>query len=168
MNDDSVATGLQRYLSENGFTTAGYTEPTVELSAGPLTFRFPNGPARQAAIPLHDLHHVATGYGTDLAGEAEIGMWELRAGCNNTFLKLINGAAVLGGLVIAPLRVWRAFRAARGARSLYVCGVPLAALNAMTVPQLRALVQVPGPGIAVLAERHLHGRAPKPSEAAGP
>ncbi len=28
-------------------------------------------------IPFNDLHHVATGYGTDVLGEAEIGAWEL-------------------------------------------------------------------------------------------
>ncbi len=160
MNDDTVAVGLQRYLAENGFSTAGYTEPTVELSAGPFTFRMPNGPARQRAIPLHDLHHVATGYGTDLAGEAEIGVWELRAGCNNLFLNLINGGAAFAGIFIAPLRVWRAFRNARGARSLYVCDVPLPQLTAMTVAQLRALVHVPDAGVAVPAERHLHAKAP--------
>lgn len=160
MNEPTVATELQRYLDENGFTVAGYTEPTVALSAGPFTFRIPNGPTRQRAIPLHDLHHLATGYGTDLAGEAEIGAWELRAGCNNAFLKFINGAAVLMGLVIAPLRVWRAFRAARGARSLYVCNVPLAALRQMTIAELRTLVAVPQAGVASAAERQLHARAP--------
>jgi hypothetical protein len=163
MNDDSVASGLEQYLAENGFTVGGYTEPFVELSAGPLTFKIPNGPARQRAIPLHDLHHVATGYGTDLTGEAEIGAWELRAGCNNTFLKLINAGAVLAGLFIAPIRVWRAFRAARGARSLYVCDVPLPELRAMTVAQLRQLVGVPTNGVADRALRHLHARAPAAS-----
>ena len=161
MNDDSVTQGLQRYLDENGFSVSGYTEPTVELSAGPLRIKIPNGPARQRAIPLHDLHHVATGYGTDLAGEAEIGIWELRAGCNNAFLKLINSAAVMGGLLIAPRRVWRAFRAARGARSLYLCDVTLAQLHAIKVSELRAMVRVPATGVAVAAERHLHAEAPK-------
>lgn len=39
MNDVSVAARLQQYLSENGFTTGGYIEPTVELSAGPFWWR---------------------------------------------------------------------------------------------------------------------------------
>ena len=67
---------------------------------------------------------------------------------------------MLVGLVIAPLRVWRAFRAARGARSLYVCDVPLATLHPMTIAQLRTLVAVPQAGVASKAERQLHARAP--------
>ena len=34
-------------------------------------------------LPWHDLHHVATGYGTGLIGEAEISAYELRAGCGS-------------------------------------------------------------------------------------
>ena len=44
---------------------------------------FPNTDSRKRAVPLHDLHHILTGYKTDWMGEAEIGAWELRAGCNS-------------------------------------------------------------------------------------
>jgi ubiquinone biosynthesis protein Coq4 len=27
---------------------------------------------------LHDLHHVATGFGTDMIGEGEVSVWETR------------------------------------------------------------------------------------------
>ncbi|HEU4538153.1 MAG TPA: hypothetical protein VFS00_28725, partial [Polyangiaceae bacterium] len=50
-----VEQGLDAYLRTNGFTTAGYAEPTAELSAGPFTFRVPNPPARQRAIAQHDV-----------------------------------------------------------------------------------------------------------------
>jgi hypothetical protein len=158
--DLNVSTAVQQYLDENGFTVEEYTRPYVDIGFGPYTLKLRNGPARQRAIPLHDMHHVATGYGTDLAGEAEVGMWELRAGCNNAFLWLINLAAVTIGAVIAPWRVLRAFRRARGARSLYVSGRSPEELAALTVGELRRLVGVPENGVAEPAERRLHGRAP--------
>jgi hypothetical protein len=40
----------------------------------------PNVKSRQRALPLHDLHHLVTGYDTSWRGEAEIAAWELAAG----------------------------------------------------------------------------------------
>lgn len=158
--DDTMRDGLTRYLDENGFSTEEYTAPTVTITVGPIPIRFPNSPARQRAIPLHDLHHVLTGYGTDLVGEAEIGVWELRAGCNTAFLWLINLTAVALGLVLAPHRMWRAWRAARGARSLYLSGQPAAALLDLPIVELRRAQGVPDEGVADPRVRRLHGKAP--------
>ncbi|MBK7862668.1 MAG: hypothetical protein IPJ65_29480 [Archangiaceae bacterium] len=149
----NVATAVQQYLDENGFTVDEYTRPWVELTIGPMKLRMRNGAARQRAIPLHDMHHVATGYGTDLLGEAEIGAWELRAGCNNAFLVGINLTAAVLGAVLSPRRVWRAWRAARGARSLYVSGRSREALAAMSVAELRTLTGVPEGGVAAATGR---------------
>lgn len=160
MTSDNVATAVQQYLDENGFTVEEYTKPYVELDVGPFHLKMKNGPARQRAIPLHDMHHVATGYGTDLTGEAEVGMWELRAGCDNVFLVGINLAAVIIGLIISPLRMLRAFRRARGARSLYVSGLGREQLAAMSVAELRSRCAIPVGGVADPAERRLHAGAP--------
>jgi hypothetical protein len=168
--EDIMRDGLDRYLDENGFSIEEYTAPTVTISIGPIPIRFPNSPARQRAIPLHDLHHVLTGYGTDLAGEAEIGMWELRAGCTTPFLWLINLMAVGLGLVIAPRRLWRAWRAAKGARSLYLDGQPAAAYLSRSIDEVRRAHGVPAEGVADPRARRLHGKAPRrepaPSNAA--
>src|SRR5688500_9797161 len=116
----SVREGRDAYLDDNGFSMDGYTAPTFTLPILGRPMTFPNPPTRQRAIARHDLHHALTGYGTDYAGEAEIGLWELRAGCNTLFLWLINLAAVALGLFIAPRRLLRAWRDAAGARSLYL------------------------------------------------
>ena len=108
----------------------------------------------QAAIPFHDLHHVATGYGTDFVGEAEVGMWELRAGCETAVVYFLNGMAVLIGLSLSPRRMLAAYRAAKGAQSLYRAPVPVEKLLAMRVGELRAHLGVPDKGIGV--ERRLH------------
>jgi len=77
---ERVFEARQRYFADNGFSDAGYSDRWVKLSIGPLPFVMPNLPSRRRAIPLHDLHHVATGYDTTVRGEAEISAWELGAG----------------------------------------------------------------------------------------
>ncbi len=146
--DERVRGARDRYLELNGFTTESYTAPTFTLKFLGVRLSLPNTKARQRAIPLHDLHHVATGYGTDFTGEAEIGAWELRAGCTSLITYYLNGMAVLIGLAIAPRRVLRAFSAARGHRTLYRQQAQLDELLVLTVGELRARVGVPREGQA--------------------
>lgn len=79
----SMTVGAARdvYFRDNGFSAAGYTDRWAKVKLGRLPVVFPNIAARRAALPLHDLHHVATGYATTFTGEAEIGAWEIGAGC---------------------------------------------------------------------------------------
>lgn len=146
---DTVGDAVNRYMEKNGFSRAEYKAPSVPIKVGPFTFQLPNGPSRQRAIAQHDTHHVITGYGTDLVGEAEVGAWELRGGCTNAFLWAINLAAVAGGLILAPRRVLRAFRRARGAKTLYALGLSASEVEAMPVEELRRRAGVTsdlGPG----------------------
>jgi hypothetical protein len=147
----SVREGRDAYLAENGFDMAAYTAPTFELPILGRQVSFPNRPSRQRAIARHDLHHAITGYGTDYAGEAEIGIWELRAGCNTAFLWFINLTAVALGLVIAPHRVWRAWRAAKGQRSLYLDERSLDELLDLPLGELRSQLGVRRDGVVVRA-----------------
>jgi hypothetical protein len=81
---------------------------------------FPNTDARRRAVRLHDLHHLATGYETSLVGEAEIGAWELAGGCKRyPAAWVLNIAAVLLGLLVAPRCTWRAFLRGRHSETLY-------------------------------------------------
>jgi hypothetical protein len=145
-SDLTLRTARELYLAANGFSMEEYTKPTFVLPVFGRKVHFPNPPARQRAIARHDLHHLLTGYGTDYPGEAEIGAWELRAGCNTGFLWFINIMAVLGGLVRAPLRTWRAFRAARGQRSLYLDGRELDALLDLPIAEVRRQLGIPTGG----------------------
>jgi hypothetical protein len=52
----------------------------VRADIGPIPFAFPNSEGRRRVLLAHDLHHVLTGYGTDLVGEGEVGAWELGSG----------------------------------------------------------------------------------------
>lgn len=130
------------HLIANGFHIRDYGAPTFALGILGLHLKLPSTKARQRAIPLHDLHHVLTGFGTNWIGEAEIGAWELRAGCNSFITYFLNGSGVIIGLFISPRRVWRAWRAAKGQRTLYRDPVPYERLLRMTVGELRTRVGI--------------------------
>ena len=98
----------------------GYDRRWVTLRAGPIPLAFPNLPARVRAVRLHDLHHVATGYPPRWRGEAEIGAWELAAGCGRyPAAWLLNFAAFTIGLILWPRRLFRAFVRGRSCTTLY-------------------------------------------------
>ena len=137
--------------------------PTVRLKFFGRYFDFPNSPNRQWAIPLHDLHHLATGYGTDFIGEAEVGLWELRAGCETPIVYALNGAAVVIGLFLSPRRMLAAYRAAKGARTLYRAPLPMEEVLSMRVGDLRAHLAIPEGGLC--GERRLHEDAQRNREA---
>lgn len=118
-----VGDARAQYFAMNGFSDAGYSDDWVTIKLGPLPFVFPNTATRRRAIPLHDLHHVATGYATTFRGEAEIGAWEIAAGCSDHRAAWVLNASAFGyGLVLAPRRVYRAFVRGRHSRSLYRTG----------------------------------------------
>ena len=98
----------------------GYSARFIRFRIGIFSFVLPNSPARKKAVPLHDLHHLATGYDTSWTGEAEIAAWELASGCYSYLAAwLLNLLAFPLGLIIAPVRTWRAFQRGRSSGSLY-------------------------------------------------
>ena len=164
----SVLESRDAYLAENEFTTVGYEAQWVVVSLFGVSFRTPSPERRRRALKFHDLHHVVTGFGTDLAGEAEISAWELRRGLSG--LGLFVGSIVLSvallGLFVAPRRTLRAWHAARtngplGSRgSLFQTERDYESLLRMTVGELRRDLAVPESGMAS-GPRDLHARAPK-------
>lgn len=114
--------GRTQYFSDNGFGEDGYDDRWVKLKAGPLPLPiyFPNTEARVRAVKLHDLHHVLTGYETTWMGEAEIGAWEIAAGCGHHYAAWLLNLQALGiGLFLRPRKLFAAFRRGRACRSLY-------------------------------------------------
>ena len=117
----TVRDALAIYFSENKFDASSYTSPTFPLKLLGRILTLPNPPPRQKGIKVHDLHHIATGYATDMGGEAEIGAFELGAGFGSyPAAAFFNTTAFLMGLLFFPLRTLKAY--ARGVateRSLY-------------------------------------------------
>lgn len=155
-----VVRGRDAYLAENGFTVEEYASKWTKASFFAIDFAVPNTPKHRWAIMLHDLHHVATGFGTDLAGEAEISAWEVRGGLRGLglYVGTIVVSGVLMGMMVAPRRTLRAWKLARSARSLWTQDAKYEELLAMSISELRAYVGVAANGIA--EARGLHKNAP--------
>lgn len=121
MSDDTLRTARDRYFDENGFgRDGGYGDAWVDFHLGPIAAPFPNTAARVRAVRYHDLHHVLSGYRTDITGEAEISAWELATGCARmpaAFLLNLGGMTL--GLGLAPRRTYRAFARGRRTANLY-------------------------------------------------
>ena len=111
----------ETYFRHSGLgPDGGYSTAWVRFGIGPLRVPIPNTSARRAALPFHDLHHIATGYTTSWTGEGEIAAWELAAGCGAySAAWLLNLVAFPIGFVLAPGRVWLAFLRGRGSHTLY-------------------------------------------------
>lgn len=130
------------FLARYSLSMEGYTAPDFPVHLGPLVLRFPN----PGLLRFHDLHHVATGYPATVLGEAQISAFELRAGCRSFLVHCLCLGAVALGLVRRPRLMWRAWRLARGARTLYYTRLSYETLLGMSVPELRAHLGIPPEG----------------------
>ncbi|MBA3394788.1 MAG: hypothetical protein H0T89_19230 [Deltaproteobacteria bacterium] len=138
-----VAEAREQYFVANKFSDASYRDRWVKFKVGPIPIAFLNTPSRKLAIPLHDLHHVATEYDTTLVGEAEIGAWEIAGGCGRYWAAwYLNATTFAAGLVIAPRRTYRAFIRGRHSRPLYWTGWS-DDLVSLTVGELRTRIALP-------------------------
>ncbi len=160
----TVRRARDAYLEENGFTVASYADKWTDATVFGIPIKVPNTPRHAWAIMLHDLHHVATGYGTDMRGEGEISIWEARRGLKplGLYVASIIVFGSLGGMLMAPRRAFAAWRAAGVRTPLLFAGgdtdADYEALLALTVGELRTLLGVPDEGL--VTSRALHARAP--------
>ena len=161
----TVRRARDAYLAENGFTVAAYDDASTEATVFGIPLKVPNTPRHRWAIMLHDLHHVATGYGTDMIGEGEISVWESRRGLAalGLYVAAIVAIGSLGGALLAPRRALAAWRASGlGRTSLFASGGAEEDYQAMldlTVGELRERLGIPEGGL--VTRRALHARAPK-------
>ena len=109
------------YFELNAFgPDGGYSEAWVKFKLGGVPVAFPNSSSRVRAVRIHDLHHVLTGYDTNLAGEVEISTFEVGAGCADYAAAwFLNLSAMFVGLFTNPARMFAAFLRGRRCRSLY-------------------------------------------------
>jgi hypothetical protein len=143
----TVREARDRFLGRNGFRLEDYSAPTYALRIWRLHLRLPNTKAHRWATPLHDMHHILTGYGTDWIGEAELAAWELRAGCKTLDVYCLDLAGVIIGLFMSPAGIWRAFIKAKGQRTLYRDSMLRESALQMTVGEVRARLGIPPGGV---------------------
>ncbi|MFV8750650.1 hypothetical protein ACNOYE_08860 [Nannocystaceae bacterium ST9] len=111
-----------RYFEANGFgDDGGYSDKWVKIVLfGKLPVHIPNTPGRVRAVRYHDLHHVVTGYSTDMHGEAQISAWELASNCKREYAAwLLNAGGLLYGLITTPGDMFRAWVRGRHSENLY-------------------------------------------------
>ena len=154
----NVRNARDTYLAENGFTVEEYDAKWTGASVFGIPIWVPNTRAHRRGIMLHDLHHVATGYGTDMSrrgGDLRVGD---RGGLRGLGIYVgsivMMGAAM--GLLLAPRRTFAAYR--KGRKNLFR-ERDYDALIGITVGELRARLGVPDRGLADGPQR-LHTRAP--------
>jgi hypothetical protein len=148
----TVADARERYFAAAGLAS-GYDDRWVRVRLGKRSLPlFPNTRARVAAVRIHDLHHLATGYDTTWTGEGEISAFELPSGCGPYLAAWVLNLGAFGiGCLIAPRRLLAAFVRGRQSRNLYGEGFDPMRL-AQTVGALRrelGLDRAPQPASAV-------------------
>ncbi len=118
---DTLAHARDDYFRANDFgPNGGYDDAWVDFKLGPIPMPFPNTPSRKRAVRFHDLHHALTGYATDVRGEFEISAWEIASGCaDHVAAWQLNLSGMVGGVLVAPRRTWRAWLRGRHSRNLY-------------------------------------------------
>ena len=118
----TVRDARRRFFAASGFAPdGGYDDAWADAELGPFAYRVPNLPARAAALRVHDLHHLVTGYPTDWRGEAQISAWELGSGFGRyPYAWIIAIFGLLTGVLAMPAETLRAFvRGRRSRRNLY-------------------------------------------------
>jgi hypothetical protein len=121
MNELTLGAARATYWDVNGFgPDGGDSLEWVPLKMWKLTVEIPNTEGRRKAVRIHDLHHVLTGYDTTWTGESEIAAWELASGClRSPAATVLNLGGIAIGIVIAPIRVARAWARGRQSGNLY-------------------------------------------------
>src|SRR5258706_2242160 len=117
---------LTSFYKRSGFgEVVGARSLTVPVYTGCMLVPLPNIETRRRFLKYHDLHHLVTGYSIGRIGEAEVSAWELGTGSAfvSPMLGVMNLIALSTGLVLEPLRMWRAFRRGCASRNLYPAGI---------------------------------------------
>jgi len=116
-----LAVARARYYDANHFgPDGGDALAWVPIKLGRITVKIPNTEGRRRAVRFHDLHHIVTGYQTDVPGESEIAAWELASGCTRwPAATVLNLAGLAFGILVWPKRCARAWALGRHTKNLY-------------------------------------------------
>ncbi|MBS2022581.1 MAG: hypothetical protein JST92_09235 [Deltaproteobacteria bacterium] len=142
---ETLREARREYFIRNRFgDDGGYASKWAEFALGPIPIPFPNTRERVRALRFHDLHHVLTGYGTDVAGESQISAWELGSHCRDMAAAWVLNLGGLGlGLAVAPRVCWRAFVRGQSSQNLYTRPFDDALLDTPVEEARRALGLAP-------------------------
>src|ERR1043165_851404 len=122
MNDQTPRQVLSKFYTDNHLDQdGGNSKSFVKIEAAPkFHFYIPNSDPRRKAVPIHDVHHIISGYKTTFKGECEISAWEIGSGCKKYwFALLIDTSGVMLGIPLYFKSVLRAYARGRRTKNLY-------------------------------------------------
>jgi len=135
------------HLGDEGGNQLSYV--TIELFSSFKVY-IPNWDNRRKAVLRHDIHHLLTGYKSELLGEFEIAAWEIASGCMNYFAAyLLNSGGLVLGMLIYPKPTFRAFILGCRTTNLYQQNINDSTLKNATIEELKTRIGLnPLPSIA--------------------
>ena len=118
---------LTVYLTDKGIRDEDdppeqlYKDDWFRFYIGHRSFRILRLGGAIRSIAVHDAHHLLTGYGTDMRGEAELTGWELASGgCGRHWIMWIDRIIAIPTLMLFfPRASLRAIQRGRNERNLY-------------------------------------------------
>lgn len=150
---------LPGYLAEQGLPGPDIPKSPIDwVPAFGVNWPIPNPPIRASILPMHDAHHIVTGYRTDAHGEAQLAAWELAASGPIPLLGWVYGCLEFGlGLLQAPVLTSRAFYDGCGCRSVYSLGVQ--AVLMADIQELRVHTRIDAPHVRTWRDHAAYARA---------
>lgn len=138
---------IDYHLGEDGGIHLRYV--TLEITSF-LTIYIPNWDNRRKAVLRHDIHHLLTGYKSELLGEFEIAAWEIGSGCMHYFAAyLLNSGGLLAGILIYPRHTFKAFVLGCHSTNLYNLNISDSELKNASISELKRQIGLdPMPSIA--------------------
>jgi len=110
------------FYQENGFPVDGgiSQDRWSPIGCRDLKVYLPNFKWRRKAVPIHDLHHILTGYEFCPTGEFQMSAWEFAAGRYPNIYSTLFCIPLVGmGALLIPRRTFAAFVRGRRSKTLY-------------------------------------------------
>ncbi len=125
--DITLREALRDHLTRKGIRSSEdpaeklYKDDWFRFYVGHRSFRILKLGSAIRSVAVHDAHHLITGYGTDVRGEAELTGWELASGgCGRHWVMWIDRLIAIPMLMLFyPLPSLRAIQRGLKERNLY-------------------------------------------------
>lgn len=145
--NSSLKEAVAQFYHHHGFPGDGGISANRWSPVGcrDLKVYLPNFDWRRRALPLHDIHHILTGYPFRPTGEFEMAAWEFAAGrYPNPLSTLFCLPLISMGACTIPKRSFSAFVRGKHSQTLYR-GYSYPELLDRRVAEVRAEILPPGP-----------------------
>jgi hypothetical protein len=150
---DHLNTFYQDYnLGDEGGNHLPYV--IIEITSF-LKVYIPNWDNRRKEVLRHDIHHLVTGYKSEILGEFEIAAWEISSGCMNYFVAyLLNSSGLIAGMMMYPRPTFRAFILGSRTTNLYQVYMEDDIMKSFTIDEMKTK----------LGFNEVNSSTPKPTE----